>query len=91
MMPSFPQHRLKRKASPGDSNTNEPVAPVPLQESTSGLFDAAFDRIVSLSLVLCFEMQVYCLVISLFFQFSWRAEECEPVEGGLDDFDVNMR
>ncbi|KAM7537306.1 hypothetical protein Aperf_G00000064233 [Anoplocephala perfoliata] len=46
MMPSFPQHRLKRKASPGDSNANEPVASVPVQEATSGLFDAAFDRIL---------------------------------------------
>ncbi|KAM7537305.1 hypothetical protein Aperf_G00000064233 [Anoplocephala perfoliata] len=58
MMPSFPQHRLKRKASPGDSNANEPVASVPVQEATSGLFDAAFDRIVSLSFVFHPEMRV---------------------------------
>lgn len=47
MMPSFPQHRLKRKASPTDAAANEAFAPVPAPEPTSGLFDAAFDRIVS--------------------------------------------
>ncbi|CDS39703.1 Cyclin-dependent kinase 10 [Echinococcus granulosus] len=46
MMPSFPQHRLKRKASPTDAGANETFAPVPAPEPTSGLFDAAFDRIV---------------------------------------------
>nr|VZI23361.1 unnamed protein product [Spirometra erinaceieuropaei] len=45
MMPSFPQHRLKRKASPGDENQQAAV-PQLSQEPTSGLFDAAFDRIV---------------------------------------------
>lgn len=48
MMPSFPQHRLKRKASPSDPVVDEPavVAP-PVPEPAVGLFDAAFDRIVS--------------------------------------------
>ncbi|VDO11431.1 unnamed protein product [Rodentolepis nana] len=46
MMPSFPQHRLKRKASPGDDTARGLVAPVnPIQEASSGLFDATFDRI----------------------------------------------
>ncbi|BHF64617.1 Cyclin-dependent kinase 10 [Sparganum proliferum] len=45
MMPSFPQHRLKRKASPGDENQQAAV-PQLSQEPASGLFDAAFDRIV---------------------------------------------
>ncbi|KAH8849909.1 Cyclin-dependent kinase 10 [Schistosoma japonicum] len=43
MMPSFPQHRLKRKNSPGEydgKGANQ------AQDQASGLFDAAFDRIV---------------------------------------------
>ena len=46
MMPSFPQHRLKRKASPSEGGPSETFAPFPAPEPTSGLFDAAFDRIV---------------------------------------------
>ncbi|KAG5454220.1 Cyclin-dependent kinase 10 [Clonorchis sinensis] len=43
MMPSFPQHRLKRKGSPVDDGKG----PVSQQHNaSSGLFDAAFDRIV---------------------------------------------
>ncbi|VDN09936.1 unnamed protein product [Dibothriocephalus latus] len=45
MMPSFPQHRLKRKASPSDESQPTTLPPV-AQEPSSGLFDAAFDRIV---------------------------------------------
>ncbi|VDL99987.1 unnamed protein product, partial [Schistocephalus solidus] len=45
MMPSFPQHRLKRKASPGDESQPTAVSQLS-QEPSSGLFDAAFDRIV---------------------------------------------
>ncbi|OON20168.1 kinase domain protein [Opisthorchis viverrini] len=42
MMPSFPQHRLKRKGSPVDDGKG----PVSQQHNaSSGLFDAAFDRI----------------------------------------------
>lgn len=48
MMPSFPQHRLKRKASPGGADSGEMMQPIaPSEPEPSGLFDAAFDRIVS--------------------------------------------
>ncbi|VDO64076.1 unnamed protein product [Schistosoma curassoni] len=47
MMPSFPQHRLKRKNSPGEYD-NKGVNPA--QDQAAGLFDAAFDRIVSVYL-----------------------------------------
>uniref|UniRef100_A0A5K3FI60 Protein kinase domain-containing protein n=1 Tax=Mesocestoides corti TaxID=53468 RepID=A0A5K3FI60_MESCO len=46
MMPSFPQHRLKRKASPGEVAASEAVPGIPVLEPAAGLFDAAFDRIV---------------------------------------------
>uniref|UniRef100_A0A0R3TI26 Transposase n=1 Tax=Rodentolepis nana TaxID=102285 RepID=A0A0R3TI26_RODNA len=48
LMPSFPQYRLKRNASPGDDTARGLVAPVnPIQEASSGHFDATFDRILS--------------------------------------------
>lgn len=68
MMPSFPQHRLKRKNSPGEGESKTVPATIP--DASAGLFDAAFDRIVSAKFIFYFSLLLTLSTSALQSQFN---------------------